>query len=39
MNCCIWDKSVADYPRFENEYSDDKRIMRAVADCAGGVLY
>lgn len=23
MNCCIWDKSVADYPRFENEYSDD----------------
>ena len=39
MNICIWDKSVADYPRLENEHSDDRRIMRAVADCAGGVLY
>ena len=39
MNICIRDKSVADYPRLENEHSDDRRIMRAVADCAGGVLY
>ena len=38
MNICIWDKSVADYPRLENERSDDRRIMRAVADCAGVVL-
>jgi hypothetical protein len=39
MNFCVWDKSIADYPRLENENSDDKRIMRAVADCAGGVLF
>ena len=39
MNICVWDKTLADYPRYENEYSDDRRIMRAVADCAGGVLY
>ena len=35
----IWDKTVADYPRRENENADDRRIMRAVRDCAGGVLY
>ena len=39
MNFCAWDKTIADYPRFENERSDDQRIMRAVSDCAGGVLY
>ena len=35
----IWDVNVADYPRLESETSDDKRIMRAAADCEGGVLY
>ncbi len=39
MNICVWDKTLADYPRLENEHSDDRRIMRAVADCAGGVLF
>jgi hypothetical protein len=35
----IWDANVSDYPRLEGETSDDKRIMRAAADCEGGVLY
>lgn len=35
----IWDVNVSDYPRLEGETSDDKRIMRAAADCEGGVLY
>ncbi len=26
----IWDRSMADYPRWEGEGSDEKRIMRAV---------
>ena len=39
MNICVWDKTLADYRRHVNEHSDDRRIMRAVADCAGGVLY
>ena len=34
-----WDRSVADYPRLGNETSDDRRIMRAAGDCAGGVLF
>ena len=36
---CVWDHSLAEYPRLENETSDTPRIRRAVADCAGGVLY
>ena len=39
MNICARDKSTADYLRPENECSDDQRIMRAVSDCAGSVLY
>ena len=39
MGNCIWDRSVTDYPRLQGEASDDRRIMRAVHDCAGGVLY
>jgi len=35
----IWDKEITDYPRLKGETSDDARIRRAVADCAGGVLY
>ena len=35
----VWDISVSDYPRLEGETSDDRRIMRAVKDCTGGVLY
>ena len=35
----IWDRCVADYARLPGETSDDGRIMRAVRDCAGGVLY
>lgn len=35
----IWDRSMADYPRLGEEKSDDRRIMRAVEDCAGGVLF
>jgi len=39
MNDRIYDITVADYPRFEGEISDDARIMRAAADCEGGILY
>ena len=39
MNCCVWDRSVDDYPRLEGETTDEGRIMRAAADCAGSVLY
>ena len=39
MQYGTWDKTMEDYPRFENENSDDRRIMRAVSECAGGVLY
>ena len=35
----IWDRSVAEYPRLDTESSDEGRIMRAVRDCAGGVLF
>ncbi len=35
----VWDRSMADYPRLEQETSDEGRIRRAVKDCAGGVLY
>ena len=35
----VWDINVSDYPRLEGETSDDRRIMRAVKDCTGGVLY
>ena len=34
-----WDICMTDYPRLAGETSDDKRIMRAVNDCAGGVLF
>ena len=39
MEGCIWDRSVAEYPRLAEEKTDEGRIMRAVRDCAGGVLY
>ena len=39
MQYGAWDLTMADYPRLPDENSDDRRIMRAVADCAGGVLY
>ena len=39
MNECIWDNSLSSYPRLEGEKSDDARIMRAVKDTEGGVLY
>ncbi len=39
MNDRIYDITVADYPRLEGERSDDARIMRAINDCTGGVLY
>lgn len=32
-NICAWDKTIADYPRLENERSDDQRIMCAAAGC------
>ena len=35
----IWDRNITDYPRMPGETSDEKRILRAVRDCAGGVLY
>ncbi len=35
----IWDQCIEDYPRLPGEGSDDARIRRAVAECAGGVLY
>ena len=33
------DKTLADYPRWENEDNDTPRIRRAIADCPSGVLY
>lgn len=39
VNSGTWDKTLADYPRLETETTDEGRIMRAVQDCAGGVLY
>ena len=36
---CIWDRTMASYPRLPGEQSDDPRIARALRDCAGGVLY
>ena len=39
MNDRVFDISIADYPRLSTESSDDGRIMRAVADCEGGVLF
>lgn len=35
----MYDASLADFPRFENENDDTKRILRALAECANGVLY
>lgn len=35
----IWDRCIADYARLTGETSDDERILRAVRDCARGVLY
>lgn len=35
----VWDINVSDYPRLAGETSDDRRIMRAVKGCTGGVLY
>ena len=35
----IWDRCIADYARLTGETSDDGRILRAVRDCARGVLY
>ena len=35
----VWDIDVSDYPRLAGETSDDRRIMRAVSECTGGVLY
>ena len=34
-----YDASLADYPRYEGESSDDGRIQRAISDCERGVLY
>ncbi len=39
MNDRIYDVTLADYPRMENETGDSGRFMRAVNDCAGGVLF
>lgn len=35
----VWDINISDYPRLAGETSDDRRIMRAVKGCTGGVLY
>ncbi len=35
----IWDRSMEAYPRLPGEGSDEGRVERALADCAGGVLY
>ena len=35
----LWDICVGDYPRLPGETSDEKRIMRALRDAEGGVLY
>ena len=34
----LWDHSLAEYPRLPHESTDEGRIRRALADCAGGVL-
>ncbi len=34
-----WDVNVQDYPRLPGEETDDRRIGRAIADCAGGAVY
>ena len=39
MGMMIWDRMMDDYPRRVDEKTDDRRIMRAVRDCQGGVLY
>lgn len=39
MNDRIFDITLADYPRIEGESGDSARIMRAVNDCSGGVLF
>jgi len=39
MNGRIFDITLADYPRLEGETGDEARIMRAITDCEGGVLY
>ena len=39
MGMMIWDRMIDDYPRRADEKTDDRRIMRAVQDCQGGVLY
>ncbi len=39
MNNCTYDVTLSDYPRINGEATDEKRIMRAIADCEGGVLY
>lgn len=39
MNTGIYDISMADFPRMQNETSDSLRIMRAVEACGQGVLY
>lgn len=35
----MYDIIITDYPRLPGENSDDPRIMRAIQNCAGGVLY
>lgn len=35
----MFDVNLRDYERQENEQSDYSRIMRAISDCKGGVLY
>ena len=35
----MYDITLADYPRFAGESSDDPRLRRALEACAGGVLY
>jgi len=39
MHDRIFDITLADYPRIEGENGDSARIMRAVNDCSGGVLF
>ncbi len=39
MNNRVFDITLADYPRLSGESSDEGRIMRAAADCTGGVLF
>lgn len=37
--CNVYDINVNDYPRHRGETGDSERIMRAAADCTGGVLF